>query len=185
MKPAIWVFLAALPLVAQPPKNLVNAQTDTRSAAQGLEREYRTLLTTQPQPAWIGYRVPNVRSSGMDCDYRDGYRGSGVVHLEPPDHAIILLRVEGNVLTRIRPLSPYCEIDAGNLPLHWLNDVQPAQSIALLASFVADRDRLGDNPISAIAVHSDPAADQALERFLAPNQPQSLRLRAVSALGGA
>jgi len=186
MKPALWVFMAALPLGAQPPKMLVNAQTDTRSAAQGLEREFRTLLTTQPQPAWIGYRVPNVRNSGMDCDYvRNGGGTSGVVHLEPPDHAIILLRVEGNAVNRIRTLSPYCEIDAGNLPVHWLTDVQPAQSIALLATFVAERDRLGNNPISAIAAHSDPAADQALEKFLAPNQPQSLRLRAVSALGGA
>ena len=32
-----WVFFAALPLAAQP-KLLVNAQTDTRSAAAGLER---------------------------------------------------------------------------------------------------------------------------------------------------
>jgi hypothetical protein len=186
MKPALWALMAALPLAAQPPKMLVNAQTDTRSAAQGLEREYRTLLTTQPQPAWIGYRVPNVRNSGMDCDFvRDGSRAQGVVHLEPPDHVIIMLRVEGNALNRVRTLSPFCEIDAGNLPVHWINDVQPAQSIALLATFVADRERLGDNPISAIAAHSDPSADQALERFLAPNQPQSLRLRAVSALGGA
>ena len=50
MKPALWLLAAALPLAAQP-KLLVNAQTDTRSAASGLEREYRTLLAAQPQPA--------------------------------------------------------------------------------------------------------------------------------------
>ena len=49
-----WVFLAVLPLAAQP-KLLVNAQTDTRSAAAGLEREVKTLQSAQPQPAWIGY----------------------------------------------------------------------------------------------------------------------------------
>src|SRR5687767_10470052 len=185
MKRALWVMLAALPLAAQP-KQLVNAQTDTRSAAQGLEREFRSLLTTQPQPAWIMYRVPAVRNYGMGCDFvrGDGY-GSGVVHLEPPDHAIILFRVEGNAVNRIRSLSPFCEIDAGNLPVHWINDVQPAQSIALLSTFIPERDRVGDSVVSAIAVHSDPAADQALEKFLATNQPESLRMRAVSSLGAA
>jgi HEAT repeat protein len=122
----------------------------------------------------------------MGCDFvRDGNSSSGVVHLEPPDHAIVLFRVEGNTVNRIRSLSPFCEIDAGNLPVHWINDVQPAQSIALLSTFIAERDRVGDSVVSAIAVHSDPAADQALEKFLATNQPESLRLRAVSSLGAA
>jgi hypothetical protein len=175
-------MLAALPLAAQP-KQLVNAQTDTRSAAQGLEREFRSLLTAQPQPSWIMYRVPAVRNAGMGgCDFNNGY-GSGTVHLEPPDHAIILFRVEGNAVGRIRTISPYCEIDAGNLPVHWINDVQPAQSIALLSTFIPERDRVGDSVVQAISVHSDPAADQALEKFLASNQPESLRMRAVSSLG--
>ena len=186
MKPAMWVMFAALPLAAQP-KQLINAQTDTRSAAQGLEREFRTLLTTQPQPAWIMYSVPAARNAGMGgCDYvRDGYGTTGVVHLEPPDHAVILFRVEGGAVNRLRTISPFCEIDAGNLPVHWLNDVQPGQSIALLSTFIPERDRVGDSEVHAIAVHSDPAADQALEKFLATNQPESLRLRAVSALGAA
>jgi HEAT repeat protein len=180
MKPALWVILAGLPLAAQP-KQIVNAKTDTRSAAQGLEREFKSLLTTQPQPAWIGYSVPAPRSAGMSgCDYG---RDTGVVHLEPPDHAIILFRVDGGVVNRLRTISPFCEIDAGNLPVHWLNDVPPAQSIALLTTFISDRERVGDSVVSAIAAHSDPAADQALEKFLGANQPQSLRLRAVSALG--
>jgi hypothetical protein len=50
MKWGFWLMAAALPLAAQP-KLLVNAQTDTRSAASGLESAYRALLTTQPQPA--------------------------------------------------------------------------------------------------------------------------------------
>jgi hypothetical protein len=186
MTRALWVFVAALPLAAQPPKVLVNAQTDTRSAAQGLEREFRSLLTTQPQPAWIGYSVPAVRNYGTGCDYNDGYGGQrGVVHLEPPTHVIVMFRVEGNAVQRVRTISPYCEIDAGNLPVHWINEVQPAQSVALLSTLVTAPDRTSEIPIGAIAAHSDPSADQALEKFLAPNQPQSLRSRAVSALGGA
>jgi HEAT repeat protein len=132
---------------------------------------------------WIGYSVPSVRNN-LGCDYvRDGFNQPGVVHLEPPDHAVILFRVEANQVNRIRTLSPDCEIDAGGLPVHWLSDVQPAQSIALLVSLMPQRDRTGDSPVNAIAQHADPSAEQALERFVATDQPESLRLRAVSALG--
>src|ERR1041384_2574042 len=146
--------LAYLPGAAAQPKLLINAQTDTRSAASGLEREYRTLLAAQPQPAWIGYSVPTARGNNLGCDFvRDSYATAGVVHLEPPDHAVILFRVENNALNRIRTLSPNCEIDAGGVPVHWLNDVQPAQSVALLISLVPEREHAGDGAVSALAAH--------------------------------
>jgi HEAT repeat protein len=185
VKRALWLMAAALPLAAQP-KLLVNAQVQTHSAAAGLESQFKALLSAQPQPAWIGYSVPSVRNYNMGCDIvRDGFNQPGVVHLESPDHAVILFRIQENVVNRIRTLSPDCEIDAGGVPVHWLTEVKPAESIALLESLMSQRDRIGDNPVSAIAQHADPAADVALERFLATNQPESLRLRAVSALGSA
>jgi HEAT repeat protein len=185
VKSALWLIAAVLPLSAQP-KLLINAQLQNHSASAGLESQFKALLSAQPQPSWIGYSVPSVRTYNLGCDYvRDGYSQPGVVHLELPDHAIILFRVESNVVTRIRTMSPDCEIDAGGVPVHWLTDVQPAQSIAMLVSMMSDRDHIGESPLNAIAQHADPAADVALERFLAPEQPESLRLRAVSALGSA
>ncbi len=182
MTRAILLMAAALPLAAQP-KLLVNAQVQSHSAAAGLEAQFKSLLTSQPQPAWIGYSVPAVRTN-MGCDYVwNGFNQPGVVHLEPPDHAVIMFRIEGNAVTRIRTLSPDCEIDAGGVPVHWLTDVQPAQSVALLVSMMGQRDRIGESPVTAIAQHSDPAATQALEKFLAPDQPESLRTRVVSAFG--
>ena len=72
----------------------------------------------------------------MGCDYvRDGWNQPGVIHLEPPDHAVILFRVDNGAVERIRTLSPDCEIDAGNLPVHWLADVKPVESVALLDTF--------------------------------------------------
>lgn len=182
MTRALLLLAAALPLAAQP-KLLVNAKTATRSAASGLEREFKSLLTAQPQPAWIGYSVPSTRSENLGCDYvRDGNLTSGVVHLEPPDSVIVMFRLENNQLGRIRSISPYCEIDAGGVPVHWLTDVQAAQSVALLST-LADRDGFSSSAVHAIALHADASADQALERFLAANQPQNVRLRAVSYLG--
>jgi HEAT repeat protein len=179
----IRVFLllaAALGLAAQP-KLLVNAQTDTRSAAAGLEAQFRALLAAQPQPAWVGYSVPAVRVSGLGCEYvRDGMGTAGVVHLEPPSQAVVLYRVEAGAVTRIRTVSPDCEIDAGGLVVHWLTDVPPEQSIALLKAFTADRERLGSAMLSAIGWHAGAAADQALESYLVAGQADTLRQRAIA-----
>jgi len=180
---ALWLVLLGLPLAAQP-KLLINAKPDVQSAASGLEPAFRALLPAQPQPAWIGYTVPAVRTYGLGCEYvHDNGPGAGVMHLEPPDHAIILFRVVGNAVERIRAVSPNCEIDAGDVPFHWLNDVQPAQSVALLSTFVTDRQVAYNSALSAIAMHSDPAADAALDRFLAASQPDNIRMRVVSVMG--
>ena len=185
MTRAAWFVAFALPLAAQP-KLLVNAQLKTQSAGAGLEATFRGLLSAQPQPAWIGWSVPSVRTGGLGCEYvRDSFNTAGVVHLEPPDHAVILFRVEGGAVDRVRSLSPDCEIDAGGVPVYWLTDVQPAQSVALLASFATQRERLGDGMVGAIAQHADASADQALDRFLAADQPESLRRRVVSSMGSA
>ena len=180
MTRAAWVLWAALPLAAQP-KLLVNAQVDTRSASAGLEGAVRTLQSSQPQPAWIGWSVPSSRQFNMGCDFvRDGAGINGVVHLEPPTSLIVLARVEAGQIMRVRTVSPNCEIDAGGVTLHWLNDVQPAQSVAFLVSLTTDRERMGDGALSALAMHGDPSADAVLERMLAPDQPASLRQRIVS-----
>jgi hypothetical protein len=187
MKPALCL-LAALPLVvrtmAAQPKLLVNAKVDTRSAAAGLEREFKALLAAQPQPAWIAYDVPAVRGAEMGCEYvRDGYSTAGIVHLEPPDHAVILFRVEGNTVGKLRSLSPDCEIDAGGLPVHWLTEVSPAQSIALLETYVPQRELDSNSALSAIAAHADAAADPVLDRYLGANQPDWIRKRVASLEG--
>src|SRR5205823_1878391 len=52
----LLLLAAALPMAAQP-KLLVNAQLETRSAAAGLESQFKALLSAQPQPAWIAYSV--------------------------------------------------------------------------------------------------------------------------------
>jgi HEAT repeats len=166
--------LVALPAAAQP-KLLINAQVDTRSAAMGLEREFRPLLLAQPQPAWIAYSVPSLRSFNLGCEYVSpgGRTAPGVVHLEPPREAVILFRVVNQAIDRVRALSPDCEIDAGGVPFHWLTDIHPAESVALLGAI--DR----QEAIMAIAMHADSSADTALERLIASGQPEAVRRRAV------
>jgi hypothetical protein len=180
VKYAVWLIAAVLPAGAQP-KLLINAQVDTRPAGMGLEREFRPLLTAQPQPAWIAYSVRSIRSFNLGCEYVSpgGRTAPGVVHLEPPSEAVILIRVVNGAVDRVRALSPDCEIDAGGVPFHWLTDVRPAESVALLGSI--DRPEV----IMAMAMHADASADAALEQLSASNHPDTVRRRAVFWLGAA
>jgi len=175
--PAVWLLAAALPLAAQP-KLLTNAKLDTRSAAASLDREFASLLATQPQPAWIGYTVPAARGSSPGCE---GF--SGVVHLEPPEQALILFRVEANAVTRIRSIAPDCAIDAGGVPVHWLSDVKPAESVALLATFVPQKKPDGHSALRAIALHAGPEALDLLIELVKTTRDAEVRKQAMSLLG--
>jgi hypothetical protein len=186
MKTALILLAAVLPLAAQP-KKLVNAQVTTHSASGGLDSAFRTVTSAQPQPAWIGYTVPASRGRQFGCNsnWNDGgfMVNGGAVYLEPPSHVLVLYRVEGNRVGKIRTLAPECDIDAGGAPVHWINDVKPAESIALLSTFVSGPENNLDSVMNAIGMHADPAADAALERFVASDQPERVREKAVHWLG--
>ena len=112
------------------------------------------------------------------------------IKLEGSDRMIVLLRVAERRLDRIRTFSEDCELDAGGREVHWIENVPPAESVALLESFVAGQDqdgerRTSEGAIAAIAMHGTPAADAALERLLAPAQPVSIRKKVTFWLGNA
>jgi hypothetical protein len=138
----------------------------------------------QPQPAWVGYTVPAIAGHEQVCDNWQGVRPPGPVHLEPPEQVQIMFRIQDNRIGKIRAISGDCQLDADKLPLRWIRDVRPAESVAFLATFVtADSGHMSDGAISAIALHADPAADEALERLAAASQPESLREKAVFWMG--
>ncbi len=199
LRTMICLLLASLSLVAQP--HLTNAQLQTRSAAAGLDREFRALVDGATAPAWIGYAVPAVagdhhscccnRDHGCTCCLEGNKAAaqtvsSAPIKLEGPQHLMVLFRVEQRQVGKIRVFSEDCALDAGGLPVHWLVDVQPPQSVELLAGFAAGaEDRARDGAVVAIALHAGSEADQALERFTAASQPEKLREKAVFWLGAA
>jgi len=129
-------------------------------------------------------------SSGTSMTSRsDVASPAGVIKLEGSTQMIVLYRVENRTVERIRVFSEDCQLDAGGRPVRWLDNVRPADSIALLESFAGvqgeTRNRVSDGAITAIALHGDPAADASLDRLVAQSQPDSVRKKVTFWLGNA
>ena len=61
--PAVLVLMCSGTYAQQP--RIVNANVQTRSAAGGLEREFRSLLSGQAEPAWLGwFTIRSTRPQG-------------------------------------------------------------------------------------------------------------------------
>ena len=202
----LCVFAVLMPSFGTAQGRIANARTETRSAAQGLEREVRA-VAARSGAVWIGYRMPMVAGPRQMCCFdtiADGDACCGVcrldrggvsmsrgetrdrrasrITLEPPTEFLILARLEGGVVDRLRTFTPDCDIDATDMPLVWFNDVKADDSLAWLASLVTAasevverRQRVAKTAISAVAMHETTAADRILEGFVAPARPEWLR----------
>ena len=107
---------------------------------------------------------------------------SGPIKLEGPERANVLFRIEGGRVERIRAFSEGCDLDAGGRPVVWLDQVQPADSVALLASIAdgaARRDRTVNGALSAIALHAAPEAGSALVRLSRDHATPAIRGEAI------
>jgi hypothetical protein len=210
----VLVFFVSI-AAAQKPK-VSNAKLQELSASAGLKATVDGLVQKQTSPLWIGYRIPAVaRDRTMCCfDSIDGIEAAKknccmgckmesekggsfngtVSDCSPPEplpYTFVFFRAEQRQITKVRVYSADCALDFANLPLYWLEDVKPEQSVELLtgmvlAENVADEKRKKDpahQAIMAIALHDSPAADAALEKMLQPGQRVSLRENVAFWLG--
>ena len=188
------LMAVAVSVCAQEPK-VQNARMERHSAAGGLESLFRSLVAAQTAPGWIGYSVPTASGRFNSCCWNgccggcslEGGRSmgqtvaaDGVVRLEGSPVMFVLYRAEQGRIGKIRTFSLDCPIDAGGLPIHWLTDVNPAQSVALLSTFPEMESAIG-----AIAFHAGPQADAALEKLTATGMPDKTREKATFWLGNA
>lgn len=213
---AILCAGAAVSLAAQsPPAGLTNARAETRDAAAGLDRAFRSAAASA-SPVWIGYAVTSPDGHRLCCgrswDGGGGCSGrcsledsssrtfesssSSSGELESGSRTLVFYRLEKGRATRVRLFSDACSIDGGGMPVVWLNGVKPSESVALLSALVAERSPAGGpdsddgearwpgrEALTAIALHADPAADAALERFALPPSGESIRKKAIFWLG--
>src|SRR5262249_20771503 len=213
---AAAAFLAACASLSAQPAQLANARLERRSGSAGLERAFRDAASGQSGSAWIAWPVAAAGEHHMCCygsteDFSSS-PCSGRCFLENdnrnvsyiqsdwsdcrdrsrPSTMLVFVRIEERQPERLRTFTSDCTIDAGGLPLVWLDDVRPAESVAFLDSFVGNPSlsakkkwKGGEPALSAIAMHDDPSADAVLERRASPSTPESLRKHAIFWLGNA
>jgi HEAT repeat protein len=189
-----------------------NAKVETRAVAGSLDATFREITGKAEKPKWIGYNVEQVAGERSVCcgNYHDGEgcgtcnlekghdgsnsttRTEGTVKLEGARQLVVLFRLESNQVMRIRVASEDCTLDAGGLPFVWLTGVKPAESVALLETYVRAADfeghgdhGIGQGALTAIAMHADASADRAFESFVKPEQREGLRRQAAFWMGAA
>lgn len=129
---------------------------------------------------WVGYRVPMIPGNRRVCcdgcrlerDSNTTSSSSNRVVLEPPHELLVLARFENRSLSRLRSVTPDCDIDATGTTLTWVQDVSPDDSAAWLSSLVSrpaaagePRNRLLDSALSALAFQAGDRATSALVGF--------------------
>jgi len=179
------LLLAALLGTMSPAQGRINnGQLDTRAASQPLEREIAA-TTARGGARWVAYRI---RISGgrrsMDCFDR------ARIALEPATELSILARFEGTTLARLRTATPDCEIDAGGLPVTWLEGVKADESAAWLNSLVGGTpstgeryDRIARPALVALAMHEGAVATRSLIAIARDHAVSKMRSDALFWLG--
>jgi HEAT repeat protein len=104
------------------------------------------------------------------------------VRLEGPETMNVLFRVEAKEVQRIRFFSPDCSLDAGGRTIHWMDTVNPADSIKLLSTFVSTN-KLRSSALAAIAMHKDDLSVPALIDFARKDPLTTVRGDALFWLG--
>ncbi|CAN5689123.1 hypothetical protein BH18ACI5_BH18ACI5_05150 [soil metagenome] len=107
----------------------------------------------------------------------------GPVKLEGAQRMVVMFRVVDRQVERIRTFSEDCELDAGGRQVHWLQDVRPSESVALLNSLIGSdgdrKNRITNGALNAISMHADPSAAPALVTLAREHTSPSVRGEAI------
>jgi len=199
MSRGLWAGALVFALgAAQAPAPLIqNGKIENRSGT-AIDREIAGLGAGGSEPVWAGWRVPIADGHRAGCcTYSDDGMGSntvlrgcfvenpaapdgraipqvapasGAVALDAGTGLVLLMRLVGGRVERLRTLGDDCPLDAGGRTVYWLQSVSPSESVRFLRTLVANttpftRDqaqRLSNSAIAAIAMHRDPSAVEAL-----------------------
>jgi hypothetical protein len=172
--------LAIAPGTARGQEHIERARIEHRRVTQPIAREIESAASGSAA-AWVAYRTPAIPSGRAWCN--------APVQLEPATEVIVLARVTARRLDRLRTFAPSCTIDAGGMPLVWLDGVTPDASATWLASLVSGAAAAGErNPpllspaLAALEATPGNAALEALLRFARIDARPDVRSRAIASL---
>jgi hypothetical protein len=124
------VLAGSTNVLAQAPR-IANATLETRQLTRPLDVEIAA-LAAQGGSRWVGYRVPTVAGPRRMC--------GGIVLLEPPSEMLVLVRLEDTAIVRLRTVTPDCSVDAGGMPVVWLENVRVDDSLRWLTTLARTTD---------------------------------------------
>ncbi|WP_263382114.1 HEAT repeat domain-containing protein [Granulicella arctica] len=176
-------------LIAQQPPTVLHAQFSTQSAEHGLSPEIDRLKQAGG-PLWTGYFIPVEEhfqtSNGDGISYLESHyqRTEGkhdYSNSTPTDHAVILLRIAGGNVEKIRVESANRQLDAGGLRFVWLTGVTPADSIRTLKTLAVTGGLLPlrEEAVFPISLHHAPETVPALAEIAGPSNDLALREKAA------
>jgi HEAT repeat protein len=171
-------------LMAQQPE-ILHAQWKTQTVAvlDGLK--------SQKSATWVGYSIAvkervssGPRSNHVEyLESNNNYTStdSSEANITSSDHALILVKVADGAVTKLHVVNPNRALDAGGLPLVWLNGVEAEDSVRILADLARrnDAEHLRDSAIFAISIHQTPAATAALIRLTGAENDLKIREKAA------
>jgi hypothetical protein len=199
-----------------PAPQIQNGRVDVRPGA-AIDREIAALSPkASTDPVWIAWRVPMVPGDRDMCDsytdrlgtIRGTWLDDGIAHdaqrpqvkspagpipIEAGTGLVVLARVIGGSVERLRTTADDCPMDAGGRTVAWLSNVTPTESLRFLTTLVgpatADRSmfelerQTATMAVRAIGLHAAAAADTALETIATKHPDSAVRHQAATSMG--
>jgi len=164
------------------------------SAATGLQAQ-----VTQAD-GWVAWQVPMIADAGAPCcftwrrgapaengcdlDARDWSFGTDSRHPLHDSTLAVYAHVADGRIDRLRAVASACPVESKDA-IRRLDAVAPAQSVALLADWLASADKKhdDDSALAALAYHEDASATRALATRAEPKHDEEVREQALFWLG--
>ena len=195
----------------QVPAQITNGNVQLRQGTT-IEREI-SAAAQQAEPSWIAWKVPAVDGRSQSCCWYQNNdqhwygcglepREAGAAITRPPQPAgpvpleagttlLVMARIAGGKVERVRTFSDDCPLDAGGRTVRLIDGVTPDASVRWLSDLItatnaADpRSSIYNSALSAIGNTAGPAADAALTKFTDAAQPANVRRQAIFWIGQA
>ena len=202
-----------------------NGRVETRAGTAIDREIAAVSAPASTEPVWVAWRVPMIAGDRDMCSWYSDRLGSmrgmvmdegsvfvsdigvmpntrpqfkaptGPVPLEAGTGLVVLARVIGGRVERLRTVGDDCPMDAGGRAVYWLSGVTSAESLRFLTSLTrpaADRAmpmtmielerQTATTAVRAMGYHQDAGADAALDQIATDHADSSVRRQAASTL---
>jgi HEAT repeat protein len=195
---------AAVATSAASPLSIGSSRLEHRDVPAGQLVSVIREIARGADPVWVAYTVPTVPRSDTNNNWQrhadrvvldeDGRLRPGNGTWGDTTTLAILALLKAGSVTNVATTDARVTIDAGRQHVVVLDDVQPREGVAWMASIVRDQaqadkgssrsvERCAQGALAAIALTDDASADAELPRFTAADQPSWLRRDAAFWLG--